>query len=71
MEEYSNTLCRIKIVIKIILERTKDGLESLIDRDQAVFFPGSSCFDLTSILRIILEQCVESAIHQFVVGFQQ
>ena len=58
-----------KVIAKIILERIKEHLESLIDREQAGFRTGSSCIDPINTSRIILEQCAEFrfalALHQF------
>ena len=48
-----------KIISKIILERLKQQLYSVIDAEQAGFCPGSSCTDHINTIRILIEQCVE------------
>ena len=61
-----------KIISKVILDRTKDHLYSTIDREQAVFRPGSSCVDHINTLRLIIEQSAEyhSDLHLVFVDFE-
>ena len=48
-----------KIISKIILERLKEHLYSIIDAEQAGFRPESSFTDHISTIRILIEQCLE------------
>ena len=48
-----------KIISKVIRDRIKDYIYSIIDREQADFRAGSSCIDHLNMLSIIIEQSAE------------
>ena len=61
------------IISKVILERIKDHLYSIIGREQAGFRPGSSCVDHINTLRLIIDQSAEcrSNLHLVFVDFKK
>lgn len=61
------------IIVEIILERVKEYLENVIDKDQAGFRSRSSYIDHINILRIILEQSVEfrSSFHLLFINLEK